>query len=91
MGDVGTELQLLDLMGAPCSTAQLSPTSAGWQEESRSSPLSPLHVLMTSEAGATETITASLSLGKQPLLATGDNEGEVKVWKGGLREAKEEK
>ena len=86
-------------MGVPCPFAQLSPTSASdsWFAGSKSSglPLSPVCVLMASATGELGTVKLShrlLSPGKQHSChATGDNEVEVEVWKGGLRGAKEEK
>lgn len=52
-------------------------------------------MLMASVTGEVGTVKLSyclLSIGKQPgCLATGDSEVEVKVWKGGLRRAKEKK
>lgn len=45
---------------------------------------------VTGELGTVKPSYRLLSLGKQPdCLATGDNEVEVKVWKGGLKGAKE--
>lgn len=87
------------MMGPPCPFAQLSPTSASdsWfaGRENSDLPLSPVCVLMASATGELGTVKLShyvLSLGRQPgCLATGDNEVEVKVYKGGLRGAKEEK
>lgn len=42
-------------------------------------------------AGDTEAVMASVSRKATLCLAAGDNEVEVKIWKGGLREAEEEK